>query len=117
MTNQLRTLIGKLNRTCRIATESAANSTVARGHLEIELEHFWLAMGDQEGTDLPLLCRAFGVDPAVLAADLSAQLAAHAPGHHRTPVFSQALAQLLERSWLPWMMLPSSTGSGWRSRW
>jgi type VI secretion system protein VasG len=100
MTNQLRTLIGKLNRTCRIATESAANSTVARGHLEIELEHFWLAMGDQEGTDLPLLCRAFGVDPAVLAADLSAQLAAHAPGHHRTPVFSQALAQLLERSWL-----------------
>jgi type VI secretion system protein VasG len=47
MTTTLKTLITKLNRSCRTAAEQAASLTLSRGHFEVDIEHLLLALLDQ----------------------------------------------------------------------
>ena len=44
MSTSLKTLISKLNNTCRQAAERAASLCMARGHYEVDLEHLLLAI-------------------------------------------------------------------------
>ena len=44
MATPLKTLIGKLNQTCRQAAERAASLCMAQGHYEVDLEHLFLAL-------------------------------------------------------------------------
>ncbi|NRF69441.1 type VI secretion system ATPase TssH [Aquincola sp. S2] len=99
-TTTLKTLISKLDTTCRTAAERAANMTLARGHYEVDLEHLFLALLEQPHSDFALLCRRFDVSTSALQQDLEAELNRFKNGNTRTPVFSPHLPTLFEHAWL-----------------
>ena len=100
MSQFLKTLISKLNEPCLRAAERAASLCQARGHFEVEIEHFLLGLMEQPRNDLALLCRAFDVPTDALRADLEAELGRLRTGNTRTPVFGPHLPTLLEHAWL-----------------
>ncbi|HEX5356856.1 MAG TPA: type VI secretion system ATPase TssH [Aquabacterium sp.] len=100
MSQNLKTLISKLNDTTRRAAERAASLCMARGHYEVDLEHFMLALLEQPQSDLVVLCQRFGVSGTELQRDLEAELSRFKTGNSRTPVFSSHLPVLLEHAWL-----------------
>lgn len=100
MANNLKTLIGKLNPTCRKAAERAASITQARGHYEVDMEHLFLALLEQPASDLVLAARASHVDPNALMRDLENEIGRFKTGNTRTPVFSARMPSLFEHAWL-----------------
>ncbi|MBL0730554.1 type VI secretion system ATPase TssH [Piscinibacter sp. HJYY11] len=100
MSNNLKTLISKLNDTTRRAAERAASLCMARGNYEVDLEHLFLALLESPQADLSLLCKRFGISSTELQRDLESEIARFKTGNSRTPVFSQHLPVLLEHAWL-----------------
>ena len=100
MSINLKTLIGKLDDTCRRATERAANLCMARGHYEVDLEHLFLALIEQPRSDFAAIARHCGVSLEQLERDLHAEIAGFRDGNSRTPVFSSRLPTLFEHAWL-----------------
>jgi type VI secretion system protein VasG len=100
MSNNLKTLIGKLNDTTRAAAERAASLTMARGHYEVDLEHLFLALLEQPKSDFALLCKRFDISASALQSDLEREIGRFKNGNTRTPVFSPHLPTLFEHAWL-----------------
>jgi type VI secretion system protein VasG len=100
MSNNLKTLIGKLNDTTRHAAERAASLTMARGHYEVDLEHIFLALLEQPQSDFSLLCKRFDISAGALQSDLEREIGRFKNGNTRTPVFSSHLPTLFEHAWL-----------------
>ncbi len=100
MSTNLKTLITKLNDTCRSAAERAASLCMSRGHFEVDVEHVLLALLEQPLSDVSLLCQRFEVSATALRRDLEAEIARFKNGNTRTPVFSAHLPTLFEHAWL-----------------
>ena len=100
MSNNLKTLISKLNDTTRRAAERAANLCMARGNYEVDLEHLFLALLESPQSDFALLCKKSGISATELQRDLESEIGRFKTGNTRTPVFSQHLPVLLEHAWL-----------------
>ena len=106
MTNQrlmatpLKTLIGKLNQTCRQAAERAASLCMAQGHYEVDLEHLFLALLEKPASDVSIIARRCHIHTDALEADLKAEIGRFKNGNTRTPVFSAHLPKLFEHAWL-----------------
>ena len=100
MSTSLKTLVSKLDDTCRGAAERAAAITVSRGHHEVDIEHLLLALLEVADSDLSVLCRRFDVASAALQRDLERELDGFKTGNTRTPVFSARLPSLFEHAWL-----------------
>ncbi|MBH9578869.1 type VI secretion system ATPase TssH [Inhella proteolytica] len=98
--SHLKTLISKLNDSCRRAAERAASLTLSRGHFEVDIEHLLLALLEQPKSDLSLLARRYEVSSSALQHDLERELAHIKSGNTRTPVFGARLPLLLEHAWL-----------------
>ena len=100
MNNNLKTLIGKLNDTCRQSAERAANLCLARGHYEVDLEHLFLALLEDPQADVAMIARRSGIGLDSLRKDLDAEIGRFKRGNMRTPVFSQHLPTLFQHAWL-----------------
>ena len=100
MNLNLKTLIGKLNDTTRMAATRAASICVALGQYEVEIEHLFLALLEQQRCDVVLIARQCGVSIDTLEADLHHEVSQFKTGSTRTPVFSRHLPLLLEHAWL-----------------
>ena len=100
MSINLKTLIGKLNDTCRVAATRAAGICVSLGQFEVDVEHLFLALLEQPKSDLVLIARRSGISVSMLEADLQAELGRFKNGNTRTPVFSARLPKLMENAWL-----------------
>ncbi|MGY0612481.1 type VI secretion system ATPase TssH [Luteimonas sp. A501] len=100
MSINLKTLIGKLNDTCRQAAERAANLCMSRGNYEVDLEHLFLALLEQPDGDIALIARRSGVATDALERDLNTEIGRFKSGNTRTPVFSPHLPSLFEHAWL-----------------
>lgn len=100
MATPLKTLIGKLNQTCRQAAERAASLCMAQGHYEVDLEHLFLALLEKPASDFSIVARRSGIEASVLGADLNAEIRGFKNGNTRTPVFSPHLPRLFEHAWL-----------------
>ncbi|MBL8434380.1 MAG: type VI secretion system ATPase TssH [Zoogloea sp.] len=100
MSNSLKTLISKLNDTCRQAAERAAGLCMARGNYEVDLEHLLLALLEQGNCDLHCILRRCAISPAGVERELSAEIDRFKTGNGRTPVFSAHLPRLFEQAWL-----------------
>ncbi|OXC80457.1 type VI secretion system ATPase TssH [Caballeronia sordidicola] len=100
MSTPLKTLIAKLNPTCRQATERAASACLSRGHYEVELEHLFLALLEEPASDVLLVLRSSNIDQAAVRRDLERELSRLQTGNTRTPVFSVHLIALFEQAWL-----------------
>jgi len=100
MSQNLKTLISKLNDSTRKAAERAASLCMGRGHYEVDIEHLLLALLEQPQSDLALLCQRFDVSATALQRDLETELSRFKAGNTRTPVFSSHLPVWLEHAWL-----------------
>ena len=100
MATPLKTLIGKLNQTCRQAAERAASLCMAQGHYEVDLEHLFLALLEKPASDVCMIARRCHIHTDALEADLKAEIGRFKNGNTRTPVFSAHLPKLVEHAWL-----------------
>ena len=100
MATPLKTLIGKLNQTCRQAAERAASLCMAQGHYEVDLEHLFLALLEKPASDLAIIARRCHIPTDALETDLKAEIGRFKNGNTRTPVFSAHLPKLFEHAWL-----------------
>jgi type VI secretion system protein VasG len=96
----LKTLIGKLNDTTRAAATRAAGICVGFGQYEVDLEHLFLALLEQPGSDVAVAARQAGISLTGLETDLRREVERLPAGSTRTPVFSRHLPQLFEHAWL-----------------
>jgi type VI secretion system protein VasG len=100
MSINLKTLIAKLNDTTRLAATRAASICVGLGQYEVDIEHLFLALLEQEQSDFVLIARKCGISLEALDGDLRGEIARFKNGSARTPVFSRHLPALLEHAWL-----------------
>jgi type VI secretion system protein VasG len=94
----LKSLVARLDDAARRGLEAAAGLTLSRGHYNVELEHWLLALVDA-GALAPLLAEG-GVEPARLAADLTRGLERLPTGNVRAPSLSPEIVQLIKQAWL-----------------
>ena len=100
MSTSLKTLISKLNTTCRQAAERAASLCMGRGNYEVDLEHLLLALMEQPGSDLMSVLRRNSISPTGVERELNQEIDRFKNGNTRTPVFSMHIPKLFEQAWL-----------------
>ncbi|PKO88309.1 MAG: type VI secretion system ATPase TssH [Betaproteobacteria bacterium HGW-Betaproteobacteria-12] len=100
MSTSLKTLISKLNSTCRQAAERAASLCMGRGNYEVDLEHLLLALMEQPGSDLSTILRRCAISPTGVERELNQEVDRFKNGNTRTPVFSPHIPKLFEQAWL-----------------
>jgi len=100
MSTSLKTLISKLNSTCRQAAECAASLCMGRGNYEVDLEHLLLALIEQPGCDLMSILRHSSISPTGVERELNQEIDRFKNGNSRTPVFSRHIPKLFEQAWL-----------------
>ena len=66
MALNLRSLIARLNTTCRGAMEGAAGLCMSRGHYEVEVEHLLVKLLEVENSDIHRILRQFEIAPEAL---------------------------------------------------
>jgi type VI secretion system protein VasG len=96
----LKSLLGKLNSTCRQALEKAAARCVAATHYNVELEHFLLELVEAKAPDLLSILRYYGVETSDVERQLRRALDGFERGNGRTPAFAPGLVELLRSAWL-----------------
>lgn len=96
----LKTLIGKLNETTRTAATRAANICVGLGQYEVDVEHLFLALLEQQNSDFVRIAYQCGISLTGLETDLRTEVGRFQAGSARTPVFSRHLPTLFEHAWL-----------------
>ncbi|MGZ5199695.1 MAG: type VI secretion system ATPase TssH [Telluria sp.] len=96
----LKTLIGKLNDTTRAAATRAASICVGLGQYEVDVEHLFLALLEQPGSDFVVIAGHCDISTTGLETDLRNEISRFATGSARTPVFSRHLPTLFEHAWL-----------------
>ncbi|UCV30283.1 type VI secretion system ATPase TssH [Ferribacterium limneticum] len=100
MSTSLKTLISKLNSTCRQAAERAASLCMSRGNYEVDLEHLLIAILENPGADMLVIGKRCGISPTGLERELNQEIDRFKTGNTRTPVFSTHILKLFEQAWL-----------------
>jgi len=98
--SNLKSLISKLNTTCRTALESAAGLCLSHTHYEVDLEHFFLKLLDLSDTDWQKILRHFEINDSHLISDLTGTIEGFKTGNGRTPALSPRIPRMIEESWL-----------------
>jgi len=96
----LKSLIGKLNPTCRKALESAAGLCLSHTHYEVDIEHLLLKLLEIPDTDLQKILRHFEINEAHLVGDLTRALEEFKTGNSRTPALSPHIPRMIREAWL-----------------
>ena len=84
----LKSLVGKLNDTCRRTLEGAAGLCLSRTNYNVEIEHWLLKILEESHTDVDVILHHYGVDQSRLSADLTKVLDRLKTGNARPPALS-----------------------------
>jgi type VI secretion system protein VasG len=96
----LKSLVGKLNPTCRNGLESAAGLCLARTNYEVEIEHWLLKLAEAPNTDLAAILRYFEIDNSRLISDLTRVVDHLKTGNSRSPALAPNLVKLVREAWI-----------------
>ncbi len=100
MNVNLKSLIGRLNDTCREALEGAAGLCLSRTNYDVEIEHILAKLLEQDNTDLHRICNHYEVSVDRLAKDVTEALGRLKTGNTRTPGLSDRLPRWIQDAWL-----------------
>ncbi|HTO88054.1 MAG TPA: type VI secretion system ATPase TssH [Thermoanaerobaculia bacterium] len=100
MSVNLKSLVGRLDATCRGALEAAAGLCHSRGNYSVEIEHFLLKLVEPPDTDLARILRHYEVDPARLLKDLTVAVGRLKTGNTGAISMSDRIPQWVENAWL-----------------
>ncbi len=95
-----RSLIEKLNTTCRRALESAAGLCMSRTHFHVEIEHWLLKLLEGSNNDLAIMLRHYGLDSAKVARELEKTLGQFKTGNGRAPDLTDELLVAIREAWV-----------------
>ncbi len=95
-----KSLIDKLDNTCRNALESAAGLCVSQTHYEVDIEHFFIKLLEITDTDINKIFRCFEINETSLLSDLTNSIESFKSGNARTPVLSPHIPRMLQDAWL-----------------
>jgi type VI secretion system protein VasG len=98
--SNLKSLIAKLNETCRGALESAAGLCLSQTHYEVEIEHFLIKLLELSDTDILKILKHFEINEAHLVADLTRSIEKFKTGNARTPALSPTIPQMIREAWM-----------------
>ena len=96
----LRSLVGKLNETCRRALESAAGLCLSRTNYTVEAEHWLQKLLETPNTDLTKIFKHYGIDQSRLESALTKAIDGFKTGNARPPALSPLLVDLVRDAWL-----------------
>lgn len=100
ITIDLKSLVGKLNESCRTALEGAAGLCLARTHYNVEIEHWLLKLLELPDSDITALLEKFEIDPGKLVAELNRELDKIKSGNTRAPALSPNVVDLSKNAWM-----------------
>ena len=96
----LNKLVEKLSPDCKKSLEGAVAICNSRSHFTVELEHWLLAMIEQQLDDARLIFGSFDIDIEKVKQDLNQSLEAFKTGSESSPSLSVHVTSLLKQSWL-----------------
>ncbi len=99
-TTDLKSLIGKLNKTCHNALESAGGLAVSYTHYQVDIEHLLRKLLEGDNTDIHRILHHYGVDTSHLQRDLTVTLEGFKTGSTRIPRLSPDILMLFEKAWV-----------------
>ena len=100
MNVNLKSLVGRLNDTCRNALEGAAGLCLSRTNYDVEIEHILAKLLEQDDTDLHKICNHYEVNIDRLTKDVGDALDRLKSGNSRTPGLSDRLPRWIQDAWL-----------------
>jgi len=100
MNVNLKSLVARLNDTCRAALESAAGLCLSRTNYDVEIEHILAKLLEQDDTDLHKICSHYEVSVDRLSKDVNDALDRLKTGNTRTPGLSDRLPRWIQDAWL-----------------
>ncbi len=100
ITIDLKSLVGKLNESCRTALEGAAGLCLGRTHYNVEIEHWLLKLLELPDSDIAALIEKYEINPGKLSADLNRELDRIKSGNTRAPALSPNVVDLAKNAWL-----------------
>ncbi|MEZ5347347.1 MAG: type VI secretion system ATPase TssH [Pyrinomonadaceae bacterium] len=100
MNVNLKSLVGRLNDTCRGALEDAAGLCLSRTNYDVEIEHILMKLLERDDTDLHKICRHFEVNVDRLTKDVNSALDRLKTGNTRTPGLSDRIPRWVREAWL-----------------
>ena len=100
MNLDLKSLIDKLNPTCRKALEGAAHVCVTQTHYNVEVEHLLVQLVEDSDSDLQRVLRNYNIKPEDVTRDLQQAIDGFKRGNSRTPAMSSHISTLMQESWL-----------------
>ncbi|MDY6842659.1 MAG: type VI secretion system ATPase TssH [Thermodesulfobacteriota bacterium] len=96
----LRSLIAKLNSTCRNALESAAGLCLSQTHYEVDVEHFFIKLLETPNTDMHKILTHFEINETRLVSALTRAMEGFKTGNARTPALSPRIPRMIQDAWL-----------------
>ena len=100
MNVNLKSLVGRLNDTCRGALEGGAGLCLSRTNYDVEIEHILAKLLNEDDIDLHKICRHYEVNIDRLSKDVSVALDRLKTGNSRTPGLSDRLPDWFQDAWL-----------------
>ncbi len=99
--SNLKILITKLSFPARTALEKSANFCIKLQNYEIEIEHLFIELLNQEvPNDIQLLLEKYNISNDNLINDLKETICSLPKGNTRTPIFAKSIIRLFEQAWL-----------------
>ncbi len=96
----LKSLVAKLNDTCRRSLEAAAGLCLSRTNYNVEIEHWLLKLLEAPNTDLAPILRQYGIDASRLQRDVTKAIDRFKTGNSRPPALSPNVADLAREAWV-----------------
>lgn len=100
MNVNLKSLVARLNDTCREALEGAAGVCLSRTNYDVEIEHILAKLLESDDTDLHKICSHYEVNIDRLSKDVNDALDRLKTGNTRTPGLSDRLPRWIQDAWL-----------------
>lgn len=100
MNVNLKSLVGRLNDTCRSVLEDAAGLCLSRTNYDVEIEHLLMKLLERDDTDLHKICNHYEVNIDRLTKDVSTSLDRLKTGNTRTPGLSERIPRWVQDAWL-----------------
>ena len=100
MSLNLKSLVGKLTDNARRGLEGAAGLCLSRTHYEVELEHWFMKLGEGTGGDFDRILRRFEIEPDRFLRDLERSLDQYKTGNGGRPQLSPSLEDVMREGWV-----------------
>ena len=99
MSVNLKSLIGRLNDTTRVALDGAAGLCLSLTHYDIEIEHLLYKLLESNDTDFSRILNQYGVDKSRCQKEIEKAMTSFKRGNASRPAISPRILRLLTEAW------------------